>query len=229
MTESRGKNHSRDLWRAAIAFAAGIVALCVVFFTVVIVSTYERYVPPDFRQGFLIGRDLYFFRTPYGVGFYAHILSSPIALMCGTIQFSSSIRSRAAKLHRMMGRVYVVCVLLFAAPGGFIMAFGTRGGVSSMACFLVMSVTTWFFTWQGWRAAKRGEFAAHRKWMSRSYLMMASAIILRIIDPALRQAGVPDLISYQASVWLSWVPSLGLFEFLQRHHSTDGERRLRKP
>ena len=57
MAEFRGKNDSRDLQRAAIAFAAGIVALCVVFFTVVIVSSYERYVPPDFRQGFLFGRD----------------------------------------------------------------------------------------------------------------------------------------------------------------------------
>lgn len=88
-----------------------------------------------------------------------------------------------------------------------------------MACFLVMSVSTWFFTWKGWRAAKRREFAAHRKWMWRSYLMLVSAVILRLIDPALRHAGVPDLLSYQASVWLSWVPSLGLFEILQLNYA----------
>ena len=209
-------NDSNSIRTAVSDIAGGVAALCIVFVSILIISTYTRYLPPDFQQGFLIGRDSYFFRTPYGLGFYSHILTSPIALICGTIQFSASIRRRAAGIHRLTGRVYVICVLMFAVPGGFIMAFGTRGGIASLACFLTMSVSTWFFTWQAWRTAKRREFAAHQKWMWRSYLMIVSAIILRIIDPAMRQAGVPDLLSYQTCVWLSWVPSLGLFEILNR-------------
>jgi uncharacterized membrane protein len=211
-----GAENARDIRRATAELAGGTAALCVVFVTLLIVATYTRYLPPDFRKGFLIDRDSYFFRTPYGVGFYAHILASPIAVICGAIQFNSALRRRAARIHRIAGRIYVLCVLLFAAPGGFIMAFGTRGGASSSGCFLVMSVSTWFFTWQAWKTAKRREFAAHRRWMWRSYLMIVSAILLRVIDPALRQSGVPELLSYQICVWLSWVPSLALFEILHR-------------
>ena len=181
----------------------------------VIVSTYVVYIPPNFQQGFLSSRGDYFFRTPYCVGFYAHILASPLALICGTLQFSKTILRRWPKVHRILGRAYVIGVLAFAAPGGFVISFGTVGGLPSFICFLTMSCLAWGFTWQAWRTARRRAFSAHGRWMWRSYLMMVSAIILRIIDPALREAGVPDLLSYQLCVWLSWVPSLLIFEALQ--------------
>jgi hypothetical protein len=52
--------------------------------------------------------------------------------------------------------------------------------------------------------------------MIRSYLMMASAVLLRLIDPVLRDLGVSDMPSYVWSLWLSWVPSLLIFELAER-------------
>jgi hypothetical protein len=78
-----------------------------------------------------------------------------------------------------------------------------------------MSLLVSLSTVLAWRAALQRRFTSHRRWMTRSYLLMVSAILLRLIDPALRDAGVPDTLSYQWSVWLSWVPSLVLFELLE--------------
>ena len=43
-----------------------------------------------------------------------HTLSGVIALLAGPIQFSSRLRQRHLKFHRVLGRIYVVCVFIGA-------------------------------------------------------------------------------------------------------------------
>ena len=96
------------------------------------------------------------------------------------------------------------------------MAFGTHAGRMATLCFVLMSLLTSWFAWMAWRTAVMKNWSAHRRWAWRCYLMLASAIVLRVIDPILRDAGVPDLFSYRFSIWLSWLPALLLFEVLYR-------------
>lgn len=85
-----------------------------------------------------------------------------------------------------------------------------------MLCFITMSILVTAFTILAWRTALQRRFESHRKWMTRSYLLIISAVLLRLLDPALRRAGLSDDLSYQLSVWLSWVPSLVIFELIER-------------
>ena len=85
-----------------------------------------------------------------------------------------------------------------------------------MICFIAMSLLVAVFTVLARRTALQRRFESHQRWMTRSYLLMISAVLLRLIDPALRRSGVPDELSYQVSVWLSWVPSLMIFEVIER-------------
>lgn len=43
-----------------------------------------------------------------------HTLGDVIALLAGPLQFSSRFRERHLKLHRVLGRIYVVCVFVGA-------------------------------------------------------------------------------------------------------------------
>jgi len=194
-------------------FMALPAAMFVILAAVLIASTYTLYLPPNFAEGFLAGRASYFFSTPYGIGFYAHILGAPLALICGTLQLNQSLLRRFPRVHRILGRIMILSTLMLASPGGFIMAFGTNAGPSAVLCFLLMSLLTAWFAAMSWRMAVQRRFAAHRVWAWRCYLMLVSAVVLRVIDPVLREMGVPDLVSYRLSLWLSWVPSLVIFEF----------------
>jgi uncharacterized membrane protein len=201
---------------AARGWLGGLASLVIVTVTVGILTAFKHYLPPDFDHGFLLGRRSYFWQTVYGYGFYLHIVGAPIALLCGLPQFSRLLLRTSPTLHRRLGKVYALTILFAVAPGAFIMSFWTRGGISAEACFLIMSILVTVFTILAWRAAIQQKFESHLKWMSRSYLVLVSAVVLRLVDPALRRCGVPDELSYQWSVWLSWVPSLILFELSNR-------------
>lgn len=49
-----------------------------------IVSNYPDYFPPNFDADFLFGRDRDFYGA-YGVAFYAHLLSTPFAMVNGLV------------------------------------------------------------------------------------------------------------------------------------------------
>ena len=194
-------------------FAVGSVVLLVGW---LILSPYAHYVPPDFGRGFLKNKADYFYSSGYFLGFYAHIFSAPIALACGTLQMSRSIRIGWPRVHRSLGQVYVALVLCLAAPGGVIMATRAYGGASSVVCFALIGVLAWVFTLIAWRKARSGHYAAHGRWMGRSYLMMCSAVMLRLIHYLLQPLGLDPTVTYQTAAWLSWVPSLLALELATR-------------
>ncbi|MFN5288161.1 MAG: DUF2306 domain-containing protein, partial [Planctomyces sp.] len=191
-------------------------ALAILVIALRIIGTYGFYFPPNFDRGFLQARQAYFWSSLYGMGFYLHIIGAPLALISGLPQFSRLLLRWSPRFHRCLGRIYAMSVLLAAAPGGFIMGFRSFAGNPALFCFTVMSLLVSAFTLLAWRDALRRKFQSHRRWMIRSYLMMVSAVLLRLIDPLLRDLGVPDVQSYVWSVWLSWVPSLVIFEISER-------------
>ena len=92
------------------------------------------------------------------------------------------------------------------------MAMRAYGGASSVICFAVIGVLAWMFTWIAWRMARSGRYSAHGRWMARSYLMMCSAVMLRLIHYLLQPLNLDAELTYQLSAWLSWVPALTVFE-----------------
>src|SRR6185369_14562555 len=56
--------------------------------------------------------------TFWNVGFYVHILLGGLALLIGWMQFNSKMRSKNLKLHKIIGKIYIISVL-FSATAGF--------------------------------------------------------------------------------------------------------------
>src|SRR5258707_4511342 len=93
-----------------------------------------------------------------------HTLCGVIALLAGPIQFSSRLRQRHLKFHRVLGRIYVISVFIGAATG-VALATGRPGfpGTSMQAAAWVVCTTAAFLT------ARNRQILQHRQWMPRSY------------------------------------------------------------
>ncbi|MEM7037834.1 MAG: DUF2306 domain-containing protein [Bacteroidota bacterium] len=173
------------------------------------------YYDPDFSRGYLIDKAAVF-DGPFKYGLYAHIVSMPLLLLIGTAQVFFRYEGRAGAVHRVLGRVYGGMVLLVAAPSGLILAGYAFGGDWAKVSFYLLAVLWWLFTAAAWYCARKRDFRRHRDFMVRSYLLMISAVFLRLISfgmiAGLHWVG-PE--PYMWSAWLSWVPFLVGYEVVR--------------
>jgi len=145
---------------------------------------------------------------------YAHIGLAPVALALLPLQFRTRLRVRRPGLHRWLGRLYGVSILISGAAGA-ILALTTAEGVVAAAGFLQLSLL-----WLGstaravWLAMQR-RITEHRAWMIRSAALTLAAVTLRLQLPVgVAVAGFE--ISYPVIAWACWVPNLLLAEWLLR-------------
>lgn len=62
----------------------------------------------------------------WNTGFYTHIILGGVALLTGWTQFGEKFRNRNLSLHRRIGKVYVIAVLLSSSAGIYIACFCNR-------------------------------------------------------------------------------------------------------
>jgi len=86
-----------------------------------------------------------------------HTLCGTFALLAGPLQFSSRLRQRHLKLHRVLGRMYFTSVFIGAFTG---IALATAAVI----------------------AARNGQIAVHRQWMARSYAVTFTFVSTRVLN-----------------------------------------------
>nr|WP_315422875.1 DUF2306 domain-containing protein [uncultured Pedobacter sp.] len=145
--------------------------------------------------------------TFWNIGFYTHIIFGGIALLIGWTQFSPKMRNRRMALHRKLGKVYVVAVLLSALAGIYIGFFATGGWVSS-AGFICLGIIWFYTTLKAYLHIKEGEVEKHQKMMIYSYAACFAAVTLRIWLPILTIIYGDFSKAYLVVAWLCWIPNL---------------------
>jgi hypothetical protein len=190
---------------------AVLAALLIWKVTLSILIEYRNYVPPNFGSDFLRGREAYFWGA-YGWAFYTHLVSGPASLMLGTLLVSDRFRRRFPAWHRRLGRVQVACVLLLVAPSGLWMAYYAATGAVAAVGLGTLAIATAVCAAFGWRSAVMRSFADHRRWMWRTFVLLCSAVVLRLIGGLATVADFDALWLYPLSTWASWLVPLLLFE-----------------
>ncbi len=185
--------------------------------TVSVVLGYRDYIPPNFDNDFLSGRQSYF-AGAYQWAFYAHIVSGPASLILGLILISERFRMRFPKWHRSMGKVQAGVVLLLLAPSGLWMAYYAQTGTIAGIGFSLLAIATGMCILAGWRSAVKRRFTEHRRWMLRCYLLLCSAVIVRIIGGLATVATLGDSWIYPLTAWASWLVPLTTFELAGGMH-----------
>jgi hypothetical protein len=192
-----------------LTLLAGVLILKV---TASVVSTYQNYFPPNFASDFLRGREGYF-SGAYQWAFYTHVLSGPISLVLGLFLVGERSRSRYPTWHRNLGRAQVACVLLLVAPSGLGMAYFAAAGPVGAVGLAALAIATATCASVGARSAMTRRFMDHRRWMWRCYLLLCSAVVLRLIGGLGTLAGVTAPWFDPLANWMSWLVPLAAFEF----------------
>lgn len=175
-------------------FAMGIGLYPIIYFVI------------DMRAGFLGSKGQLLANMVWYASFYTHIGLGGLALLIGWVQFSPKFRANNLKLHRQIGKVYVVAVLLSALTGIYI-GFYANGGVISATGFVSLGIIWFITTAKAYTTAKAGDIAAHQKMMIYSYAVCFAAVTLRLWLPILIPfLGFPT--AYITVSWLCWVPNL---------------------
>lgn len=192
------------MWRLAKLIYWAIAILTT---SLIIVKTVD-YLTPDFTSGFLSDKEHFFYS--YSFFFYAHIIASPIVFFIGFYQLVNKKNS----VHRFLGRLYVVLVVLFAAPGGLYMAQYAIGGIWSEVNFSIMAILWIIFTVLAAIKARQHNFKQHRTFMYRSFILTNSAILIRVFAYFNNAFDILDTVNgYVLIAWLSWLPWLLIYEY----------------
>jgi len=145
---------------------------------------------------------------------YLHFLGSGTALLVGGFQFSSRLRRGWPAAHRWTGRVYLLACLV-GGIGGLGLATISFGGAPTHVGFAMLGVLWLVSGAQAYLAIRRGDVAAHRRWMIRSFALTFAAVTLRIELGLLTGVlGWPFPDAYVTVAWLCWVPNLVVAEWL---------------
>jgi uncharacterized membrane protein len=113
-----------------------------------------------------------------------HVVAGVIALLSGPLQFSSRVRRRSPRFHRVLGRVYVSSVFV-AAPLGIVMSNHRHDprAIHFVVATAVQSVTWMLVTAAAFLTARNGYFQQHREWMVRSYAVTLTFVGTRVLQP----------------------------------------------
>lgn len=232
MTTKAARESERFNWRPLFRFAGRAVTsivrsmgqlstlkllgvLLVLKVVVAVILSYPDYFPPDFKSDFLRGRESSF-RGSYRIAFAAHVLAGPPSLVMGLWLLSDGARRKRPDLHRVIGRIYVVVVLLVLAPSGLRMSWEAQGGTVAGIGFATLAAATGYSAWLGWRTAVARRFDAHRRWMGRLYVLLLSAVVLRAFGGLTEFVGIESAWPYQMSAWMSWIGPLVVWEGISR-------------
>lgn len=166
---------------------------------------------------------------PFLVG---HVVFGAVALLTSCFQVWPWFRDQHRAAHRVIGHVYVfggvVPAALMALPVAAMSPFGPVARASNVLLGLLWLA----FTLMGYRMMLRGDYAAHRRWMIRSFALTASIITNRIWGAGAYFALAPQLdttfggneqlfawIIAGLATWLGWVlPLLVSQWWLERSH-----------
>jgi uncharacterized membrane protein len=157
---------ARSRFKAVIWISLGLTALFVFITSEVLLFTdYPMY--HAYRLQVIADRHL----------LIPHTLCGVIALLAGPIQFSSRLRERHLKFHRVLGRLYIVSVFIGAATG-VALATGRPGfpGTFMQAAAWVVCTTAAFLT------ARNRQILQHRQWMARSYAVTFTFVSSRVLN-----------------------------------------------
>ncbi|MGB3851495.1 MAG: DUF2306 domain-containing protein [Tunicatimonas sp.] len=174
-----------------------------------------QYIPFNTDTAFLRIKQPVIGLTHYRLAFFVHVYTSMFVLLAGATQFSSSLREHQPQWHRRFGWLYVVTIVVFAAPSGLVMGWYANGGLSSQIGFCLLSVAWFYTTTKAVLTARQLNWSAHRAWMIRSFALTLSAITLRawkFILVALLHPRPMDV--YRTVAWLSWLGNLVIAEII---------------
>lgn len=119
--------------------------------------------------------------TVGNLSFAAHVMLAAVVTFAGVMQLVPQVRARAPAVHRWLGRIFLGGAMVAALAGVY--GVWVRGGSQDMANSIAITLDAALilvFGAQAWRLAMRRDFAAHRRWALRAFLVVNGVFFLRL-------------------------------------------------
>jgi len=140
------------------------------------VIRYSEY--PIFRQA---QEQAYLKTIPFLI--VPHAVCGVAAFLIGPFQFSSRLRRRYLKLHRVLGRVYVSSVFIAASLAMVLANHRHQPGGEHFAVATRIQAAAWIITAAAaLLTARNRQIQQHREWMVRSYAVTFTFIGTRLLS-----------------------------------------------
>ena len=146
------------------------------------------------------------FEALWLVSLRVHVAAALVSLPLCVVLMTRALQRRAA-VHRWLGRVTGMTLLLALVPSGVILAFDAKGGRLVTAGFLLSGAIVALCTVRGVLAARRGDLVAHRRAMRHVFAQMSVAVTSRAMLVGSDFAGVDPDLAYVVALWLPVVAS----------------------
>lgn len=158
---------------AALGQAMFLIYIVAVYVPATLTGDFSRW--PGMIKGYIPGD------TVGNLAVGAHMLLAAIVTFGGTLQLVPQIRARAPVVHRWIGRAFLIAAI-GAALGGIWMIWvrGATLGVANSYGTTGNAVLILAFAALAWRTAARRDFASHRRWAMRVFIVANGVWFLRV-------------------------------------------------
>jgi uncharacterized membrane protein len=143
---------------------------------------------------------------PHGVG-------GALALAIGATQFSSRLRRKHLRVHRFLGKLYIISNFVLA-PVAILIALKISPWFMTVFT-IVQALTLMAFTAAAYWSIRHKNVTQHREWMVRSYAVLLIFLEGRVLMaiPAIAQRGMDSVVLVN---WACFAVSLVGAEFVLR-------------
>ena len=141
-----------------------------------------------------------------------HIAAGTVALLTGPVQLWLGLSDRRLDLHRRIGQVYIVAVLV-SAVAAFYLSTHTDGGWVFGSGLFGLAVAWLVTTGMAYVSIRKYLFDQHKEWMIRSYVVTFAFVSFRIMLTALQAAQVGQVQEQLGlASWFCWAVPLLITE-----------------
>lgn len=133
-----------------------------------------------------------------------------VALVIGPFQFSTTLRRNNLSLHKKLGKIYIIVILL-AMPFAIMLNIyhPIPGAYGTFAFENITQALIWATTAaMAWLAATKRQITIHKMWAARSYGITLVFVTSRIYNPLQLFMKNPDINDFSHFLWFLLVLSL---------------------
>ena len=183
-----------------------IIGLIALYYVIDRVIPYSNFNPEQFQD--------YWPEKWWLIG---HLLGGMTAILIGPFQFSSTFRNRYLKVHRTMGKIYLIAILI-GSTCAFYMSFTVATNFNnawSIALFF-LAVPWLLTTLMAYRMIRLKRITQHREWMIRSYVVTFAFVLFRYIYESNFASYIIEDNAQRAPtvIWVSWAIPLLITEIV---------------
>jgi uncharacterized membrane protein len=209
-------NESNYRRKEGFWFGLGKIPLLIIILGIASLIFYSsvRYLNPDFENGYLSGNKFPYLSV-FRIGLIVHLIIGPFLVFSSSLLLFFKLERRSPRLHRVIGRLTVYSAFVFLIPSGFILSYYAIGGIVGQILFFSLTFLTFITVARALFEARNRNFTLHRKWIIRFYILLTSAIWLRLnmfIGSYFFHLNGIDF--YLTAAALSWIPQLIFAELL---------------